>query len=70
VLVEFNRAPGYGDNVQVEMDVVPRKGETVFWDGRSHAVRSVTWFLNDVDEGPPTAINPTVRVGLSADVDI
>jgi hypothetical protein len=56
VLVEFNRAPGYG--------------ETVFWDGRSHAVRSVTWFLNDVDEGPPTAINPTVRVGLSADVDI
>jgi len=41
VLVEFNRAPGYGDSVQVEMDVVPRKGDGL-WDGRSHAVRSVT----------------------------
>jgi hypothetical protein len=26
VLVEFNRAPGYGDNVQIELDALPRKG--------------------------------------------
>jgi hypothetical protein len=69
VLVEFNRAPGYGDIVQVELDALPRQGETILWDGRAHTVRSVTWFLNDPDEGE-TDINPTVRVGLSADVEV
>ena len=35
MLVEFNRAPGYGDSVQVELDALPRQGETILWDGRA-----------------------------------
>lgn len=39
--VEFSRAPGYGDSKELDLDVVPRMGDDVHWDGRSHRVFSV-----------------------------
>ena len=67
--VQFDRAPGYGDNVTLELDVLPRVGDAVHWDGRTHEVRSVTWLLNSLADDDQK-LNPVVRVSLDANAPI
>lgn len=63
--VVFVRAPGYGDDAEFDLDAIPRVGEHVDWDNRSHTVLSVVWCLNDPADGEP-GLKPEVHVHLDA----
>jgi hypothetical protein len=65
VKVSFRRGPrreGEGDDtVMLDLDVLPKQGDDIYWDDEGYEVRSVKWFLNDPDE---PEINPSVEIIL------
>jgi hypothetical protein len=51
------------DTVTLDLDVLPKTGDDIYWDGEGYEVRTVKWFLNDPDNDEP-AINPSVEIIL------
>lgn len=61
--VRFNRAPGYGPPPAIaDLPAVPRIGELVFLDGRTHRVLNVVWF-------PSEAVSVQVNLDANAPLE-